>query len=605
MPGTRMEEGKRPDAYDFSDVLKQKLVNEGTVVPVSLEFKKLQTNAEKVRFNFELLKERNLLPPKSWMRNDKNENQSIQAKTKGNQYFSRNDFVNALEAYNESLCYATVNSETYATILANRAIIYLKAGFYGFALENINLALNNKNCPLRLKEKWEKRKQEIEEKMDKNEDTFDVYEKLKPKLELSHAPNPKMPCAIDALEYASDDVFGRYVRTKQNLKPGDIIILEKPFFKTLLKTGIYSQCTNCMKNNYFNLFPCEKTTSVMFCSTECATDAWERFYKYEYPIIDGIFDLFTKIQIITLRATIRTFTMVPNLEALKAFINSIDEEKENAFNIDYTTAKETDEFKAIYALATNEDSRTVADSFQRTNLCAIAWYIAKEFTDLRSTFKDEEIENLFLELLVRFNQAAAVNYHCVSENMQKSIGLDLNLSPYSPKTCGSGAFALCSLINHSCAPNVVRFSSSGINVILVVRPIRVGEQIFDNYGPHHCLEPRNERIKSLKDQYLFACNCEACKNDYKDISNLEQKVQVTDKLSHSIDKLRADRKYNDETRRLAAQSFTNIAKFLEENDKFYPCMNLSKMQEALFVCAHMLFFPRPLELILVPQNSIQ
>lgn len=46
---------------------------------------------------------------------------------------------------------------------------------------------------------------------------------------------------------------------------------------------------------------------------------------------------------------------------------------------------------------------------------------------------------------------------------------------------GSGWFPFCSLINHSCAPNVVRIYVEGKVTLIACRPIKKGSQLFDCY----------------------------------------------------------------------------------------------------------------------------
>lgn len=47
---------------------------------------------------------------------------------------------------------------------------------------------------------------------------------------------------------------------------------------------------------------------------------------------------------------------------------------------------------------------------------------------------------------------------------------------------GAGAYAFMSLLNHSCAPNVVRHCHGNTIVLRAIRPIEIGQQLYDNYG---------------------------------------------------------------------------------------------------------------------------
>lgn len=469
------------DAYYYSTELKDSLMKEGSVIAISKEFASLTCNADRVRFNFELMQERNLLPPAESLKCEKNEERSIAARNRGNQFFAKEkNYLLALEAYNESLCLAPIESESLAIAYANRSAIYLNAGFYGFCFENIALALAN-NYPERLRPKLLQRRDDCLNFMNNERDAIEsavYYDKVP---ELTYPSNPKRPFAIEGLEYASSNQFGRFVVAKHDLKPGDVIVVEKPFNKNLLKSAVYTNCTNCGTNQFYNLKPCPHSTMAMFCSSKCLEEAWQRFYQYEKDIIEGIFNLFTKICISAIRATIRAFTMVESPAELKDLVESIDTDTENAFTLDYSQENERQAFRAIYSLATNEADRNVANMFQRSSLCAIAWYMLREFSDFEQFLQYKEHEDIFLELLMRFNQAAAVNYHTLCEGLRKKADTEGQTAPFSPDY-GSGSFALSSLINHSCMPNITRYSIAGTNVMIVIRPIAAGDQIFDNYG---------------------------------------------------------------------------------------------------------------------------
>jgi len=46
----------------------------------------------------------------------------------------------------------------------------------------------------------------------------------------------------------------------------------------------------------------------------------------------------------------------------------------------------------------------------------------------------------------------------------------------------SGAYAFLSLLNHSCAPNTLRIYDGTKAYLFVLRPIKAGEALYDNYG---------------------------------------------------------------------------------------------------------------------------
>lgn len=63
-------------------------------------------------------------------------------------------------------------------------------------------------------------------------------------------------------------------------------------------------------------------------------------------------------------------------------------------------------------------------------------------------------------------------------------------------------------LNHSCLPNVVFGKVGDYMVFETVRNIKQGEELCDNYIP--ILRCRSDRIRKLKSQYGFLCNCVRC-----------------------------------------------------------------------------------------------
>ncbi|XP_063702230.1 SET and MYND domain-containing protein 4-like [Culicoides brevitarsis] len=583
------------EAYDYSDTLIKTLTNEKKVIDVSKKFIQQEDGAAKIRFSLELLKEKNLLPSAGDIFHPKNDAASLEARNRGNQFFIKDkDYVAALECYNKSICLATSESENLAIGYANRSAIYLNAGFYKLCLENIELAMKN-NYPEKLKPKLEQRRKECLELLNNNEDSLEKFAKEIPeKVQLSYPANEKMPILIEGLEYVTSEEFGRHIRAKQDLYPGDIIIVEKCFSKCLQNGSEYKRCANCLEPNYLNLIPCGKCTRAMFCSEKCQKEANSRFHRFECPILDGIFTLFNKITVIAIRTALFSLTMFDDPRELEALISEINVETESAFDLNYSNLTEQQHFRAIYALATNESARSVADLFQRSNLCAITWFLFRNHTNLSEILTTKCLEDLFLNMLFRFGQAAAVNYHTLAA-MAKSD--DVLAGSFSPKQIGSGSFALCSLLNHSCAPNVVRVGDGDKNIVIVNRVIKRGTQIFDNYGAHHCLEDLAERQKILKDQYIFTCSCEACQNNYPLFSEFPIPTKFFLEMGNDEERIvRYDKEF-------AKKKFQDYKKLLIEYNDKYPCFEVCASQEHFLACVRVLIGDVPLELQLKPLKN--
>nr|CAI5866862.1 unnamed protein product [Callosobruchus analis] len=169
----------------------------------------------------------------------------------------------------------------------------------------------------------------------------------------------------------------------------------------------------------------------------------------------------------------------------------------------------SDRYEEIHNLVDNDEKRPVSDLFGRCVTAAIIYHLMKH----TSFFTTEDDVGMFQNLLLRHLQTAPCNFHQIFEMVEAEDTVEI----------GAGAYSFLSMFNHSCSPNVVRHCYGTVNVLRAIKTIHVGEQLFDNYGYHYAVEPRESRRSSLRKQYFFDCSCEACMQDwplYPDLPDL-------------------------------------------------------------------------------------
>jgi hypothetical protein len=392
----------------------------------------------------------------------------------------RIDFIlfNHLLAF--SLCFAEWNSENVGLAYANRSAVYSEMGYYEKALENIELARNH-NYPRNKLDKLKIREDQCLENLNNKPQTnkFQEHEAIRSKVLKEKFPgNKNTPFYVaECLEMKRSPAFGRYIVTNQNLKVGTVIAVEEPFSKSVIPAARYKRCSNCLVHNLLNLFPCEFCCSTMFCSEECRKINWEKYHQFVCPIVDVMDTLFTKIMLIALRTFFEALSIFNgDAVAMKEFLNSIESSEATVFDFDFTKMSELESRKTLLhtidALVTNESSRTNSDLFQRSNVCAIMSNLLLNHTTLGSNL-NEETAIMFRKFIFKQSQISALNFHGLYGMSDNSLDED---------QFGSGSFPFCSLINHSCVPNLVRVNFKAKNYVVVNRPVKAGEQIFDNYG---------------------------------------------------------------------------------------------------------------------------
>lgn len=469
--------------YDLiADKLFLKLQNENKVADLSNHFNHIETNAEKVLFADRIWRESNLKVDVP-MRISKDEIKSKEFRMQGNQYFSlkNRDYVKALELYNQSICYAVPGSENLGLGYANRSAIYMQWKKYELCLENIALAKAN-GYPERLMDKLLKRECECKTELDKKNaasdgsDSDDDDVLLAPKL--SYKAHPKVPFIAEHLEMRESAELGRHIIATQDLSVGKVVAIEESFCSWTLPCVRYQRCANCLEECDFSLLPCEHCTATMFCSQECSKEAHDKFHRFECPIIDFMYKMLNIIQLSAVRVSICALTSFENVDALLEFANDPETDKINAFTLNYTEPMALSElYKPIHTLETNQDKRLTADLFQRAVITAVVYQALIQNSPLSEQLQSDDQQKLLMELIFRHLQTASTNFHRLETLANARDPNDLDDVSY-----GSGAFGFCSLINHACSPNIVRLPIGRHIAIFVLRPIKAGEELLDNYG---------------------------------------------------------------------------------------------------------------------------
>ncbi|CAO1442530.1 unnamed protein product [Diamesa hyperborea] len=565
------------EAYDYTDHLKTILVKKNLVIDLSKKFKQIKDNSDRVKFCENLLQEHDLIPDYENNVVHKSKENADKYRNEGNKLYSAKKYVEALLCYNKSLVFSEPGSESLGLAYANRSATYYEMELYENSLNNIQLAKDNR-YPVRNMEKLEIREQKCLEMINNPTNPHKDLTKAVGQefFELSYQANEKIPFIADCLELEKSPLFGRYITTKVPLHAGDIIAIEEPFCKVLSPESRYKYCANCFEDNFFDLLPCMECTGVMFCSEECAIAGNKKFHQYECSIVDSINTLFTRV----MRIVSRTF-----FEALDICNGSIDELEEliksnegsSTTVFDYHFKNPDDPIKkknllmAIDALNTNEDGRTHADLFQRAGVVAIMVNLIKNQSAVKDLLLTERNMDFLRRFLFKQSQISASNYHSITGGV-------LLRSEVEGDVRGGGSFPFCSLINHSCAPNMVRLVYKTSNYVVVNRPIPAGGQLFDNYGFHHCLATLQERQSSLKDQYNFKCSCEACIGDYPSFQDLKTTPYKFPGLDDDVDMLQ---KLVVERAKLKYKPF---CEYIDKMEEHYPCFEVSALQECVLRC---------------------
>lgn len=403
----------------------------------------------------------------------KHDGKSLEFRQSGHKWYSQNGkHFDALENYNESLCFAEESSENLGLSYASRAAVYYDWKLNKLCYENIQMAKNS-GYPERLKNELITLQNKCKKKLKRSKKNLKSDTIFEPSL--SFKPHDKVPFIANCLDIRRNKKYGRYIITNRNLSPGQIVAIEERYFAVLLPKLRYQRCANCLSENSLSLIPCRGCTGTMFCSQNCYDEAHKSFHQFECPIIDFIHETCNRTQLIAIRSTLCAFTCYDSINELKEVMSNIDNIEVTAFSCEYPTTSMKQQFLKILSFPTKQTDRSTEDLFGVAAVTSALFDQLMERTNLKLLLPNEDDQNLLIELLFRFLQIARMYFHTLSLS---------NRQYRSPQggVIGSATFPFCSLINHSCSPNIMRIPFGTKIVVFVLRNIKKGDQLFDNYG---------------------------------------------------------------------------------------------------------------------------
>lgn len=206
----------------------------------------------------------------------------------------------------------------------------------------------------------------------------------------------------------------------------------------------------------------------MFCSVECSELATEAFHAYECPIIDLL--LKSGIMQMALRIFFQALSIFDgSVDDLEQFLSTNEMRNPSASVFDFNFANLNDQsiaksFLLSLFCLTRSDKVCPSDSPEK---------LLKAHPQMKDIWKLHEA--FIRKFILRILQVGDSNFHGICGWSRKKYENQF------PQMTGIGCYPFISLVNHSCAPNVNRIYVEDNMLLLVERPIKKGEQLFDCY----------------------------------------------------------------------------------------------------------------------------
>lgn len=148
----------------------------------------------------------------------KNDAESLKKRQQGNELYTKRKWIEAIEKYNESLCYAKAGSQNASLAYANRSAVFFHMKQFDRCLKDIELA-KKAGYPADLRQKLDQRKADCLKLIDEGAQCVDTLVKL------SYEADEKFPCLANVLHIEKDANGKCKVFAKDDIDVGKTILL--------------------------------------------------------------------------------------------------------------------------------------------------------------------------------------------------------------------------------------------------------------------------------------------------------------------------------------------------------------------------------------------
>lgn len=254
---------------------------------------------------------------------DKSNELSSHYRKKGDEQYEAKAWFDAIELFNQALCFAESGSEELAHIYADRSLCFFSLKMYDECLKDVKLAKAN-NCPRAILPVLNKmigmcgqRKPQVR-KDEQNAHQFMPT--------LSFKANKQHPIAADAIRFGTKADSDRFVEATREIPVGQTILIEDGFVSSTIER--YKRCCICLKTTT-NLVPCKDCTGSLFCHGSCEKS---HLHSVEcntiFPHDDEVGD---RVDFgLVIRSILKAFQIIPNVNGLIRFVERVLFDKEYA-----------------------------------------------------------------------------------------------------------------------------------------------------------------------------------------------------------------------------------------------------------------------------------
>lgn len=409
----------------------------------------------------------------------------------GNLHYQNGEYEFALMYYSKGLAMAPLDSAEYSKSFGNRSAALYRLGMYEECLVEIKRALEA-GYEENLKPKLMKRMSSCQEILNRQPSVYDSLEANRNKLFVtSPTHHENILCANVPLYICSTESNKREIRAKEDIAPGQLISVEKPYTFDISANFCSLRCHNCFAQSYL-LIPCDHCTTAMFCGEKCREESWKSEHKWMCPIGDEIKASVSSTEMVALKTVIKARC---DKESWSDFYNSILE-AEKTFETTVTRGFVENEYGkmvfdskdycSVYGLNVERSSI----SSQKMMLIASTSAVFIRFLEKYTTFFKDAPEDLVDNAMVTVNKYIFLTGGLLLHNIMICLSNPMQMAGLTPQLdkqyvdirFGCGIYPFSSLTTHSCTPNTSVVFKDNKAALFAVAPIKRDQKVTVSYG---------------------------------------------------------------------------------------------------------------------------
>lgn len=425
----------------------------------------------------------------------KSDTVALQKRKKGNELFSAEKLLDAIELYSDSLRYANPGSENISLAYANRATCFLDLNMYDECLADIESAMAA-GYPERLRPKLQRRKEICLKEMEDDP----KY----PREKFSIESNEQYPYLSNVANIQRNDANGVYsVVATTDIDVGEPIVIEDPHY-TYQYDRFGAMCNICLKE-YCNLVPCKKCASAMFCP-EC-----QGHFLHENEC--GLhFGGSSAVNSGTM-GVIRDVLLILNAfdDDVDELMSCVEEMLKRPKELPDNLLDDRSKFQVLFSNVTHGLHSSI-DEWAGT--VYPPYKTIMRIPRINEIFKSTKHQRFLMHLIG--HQSCISGNVIPKEKMMPAPGMDQ--MAYRMKTIMQTFF------QRACCPNVLQFDRNGKTIWHSVKPIKMGEQLFVKKRPADAKINMQTGISSWGQ--TSKCQCDRCKG--KKLSSMQRKQLTAD-----------------------------------------------------------------------------